>query len=71
MTNITIRGYTVTGMSCGHCVSSVHEEVSQVAEVDSVEVDLGTGRLTVTGRAFSDDTIRRAVQNAGYDLIRR
>ena len=59
--------YTVTGMTCGHCVASVTEEVSALAGVTDVDVDLASGRLTVTGGA-SEDEVRAAVEEAGYQL---
>lgn len=64
----TIRTYTVQGMTCDHCVASVSEEVSEVAGVDRVDVDLASGRLEVTGTAIRDDEVRAAVEEAGYDL---
>ena len=61
--------YTVTGMTCAHCVSSVTEEVEAIAEVERVKVDLETGSLTVTAsEGLSDDDVRAAVEEAGYDL---
>ncbi len=61
--------YTVVGMTCGHCVAAVTEEVSQVPGVTDVAVDLGTGGLTVTSDAPVDDAaVRAAVQEAGYDV---
>lgn len=61
--------YTVSGMTCGHCVSSVREEVSEVTGVQSVEVDLSSGKLTVTADGQVDDAaIRRAVAEAGYEI---
>ncbi|MBO2464647.1 MULTISPECIES: heavy-metal-associated domain-containing protein [Actinomadura] len=61
--------YTVTGMTCGHCVASVTEEVEQVAGVTAVAVDLPTGRVTVTSEAPVDDAlIKGAVEEAGYAL---
>ena len=62
--------YTVTGMTCSHCVSSVQEEVSEVAGVESVDVDLASGRLTVSGDAFSDAAVHAAVAEAGYEVAR-
>ena len=67
MTNAE-RTYTVTGMSCGHCVASVQEEVAEVACVERVDVDLATGRLDVAGSGFSDEDIQAAVTGAGYGL---
>ena len=61
--------YTVVGMTCGHCVSSVTEEVSQVPGVTAVDVDLASGGLTVTGDAEVDDAaVRAAVEEAGYQV---
>ncbi|TMR38337.1 heavy-metal-associated domain-containing protein [Actinomadura geliboluensis] len=61
--------YTVTGMTCGHCVSSVTEEVEQIAGVTAVDVDLPTGQVTVTSEAPLDDAqVKGAVEEAGYQL---
>jgi copper chaperone len=64
---MTTRDYAVRGMTCSHCVLSVREEVSEVHGVGAVDVDL-SGRLTVTGRDFSDDAVRAAVEEAGYEV---
>ncbi|MFI7644194.1 heavy-metal-associated domain-containing protein [Nonomuraea sp. NPDC049400] len=61
--------YTVKGMTCGHCVSSVKEEVSEVAGVTNVEVDLATGLLTVDSDGPIDTAkIVAAVEEAGYEM---
>ena len=61
--------FTVTGMTCGHCVSSVTEEVSELAGVSDVAVELETGRVTVTAdRELAPDEVRAAVEEAGYSL---
>ena len=61
--------YTVTGMTCGHCVSAVTEEVTALPGVTAVDVDLASGRLTVTSDApVDDDAVRAAVDEAGYEL---
>jgi len=65
----TTSTYTVTGMTCGHCVSSVTEEVTEVPGVTDVQVDLASGRVTVTGDAPVDPAlVRAAVEEAGYQL---
>ena len=62
--------YTVTGMTCGHCVSAVTEEVSLVSGVTAVDVDLDSGGLTVTSEAPVDESaVRAAVEEAGYELV--
>ena len=59
--------YTVAGMTCGHCVNAVTEEVSQIPGVTAVDVDLASGALTVTGETPVDDgAVRAAVEEAGY-----
>ncbi|MGJ6968719.1 heavy-metal-associated domain-containing protein [Streptosporangium sp. G11] len=60
--------YQVSGMTCGHCVSSVSAEVGKVGGVSGVQVDLATGAVTVGGTGFSDEEIRAAVDRAGYAL---
>lgn len=61
--------YTVTGMTCGHCASSVSEEVRELAGVANVAVDLPTGKVTVTSeRELAVDDVRKAVEEAGYTL---
>jgi copper chaperone CopZ len=62
------RDYTVHGMTCAHCVLSVREEVSEVRGVSAVDVDLASGRMIVTGQDMSDDAIRAAVAEAGYEV---
>jgi len=60
---------TVTGMTCGHCVASVTEEVQEIAGVEKVDVSLETGALTVTSaEPLDDDIVRSAVEEAGYQL---
>jgi copper chaperone len=62
--------YTVTGMTCQHCVASVTEEVSEISGVTGVEVDLASGALRVTSaEPVSDDAIAAAVTEAGYQLV--
>lgn len=67
-TQTETRDYTVNGMTCSHCVLSVREEVSEIAGVSGVDVDLASGRLSVTGEQFADDAVREAVAEAGYEV---
>jgi copper chaperone len=62
------RDYTVQGMTCSHCVLSVREEVSDVPGVSAVDVDLASGRMTITGADIDDDAVRAAVADAGYEV---
>lgn len=63
-----MRTYTVTGMTCNHCVLSVREEVEEVPGVTAVDVDLATGRLAVAGTDVDDEAVRAAVAEAGYEV---
>jgi copper chaperone len=67
---MTTATYTVQGMTCSHCVASVHEEVSAVEGVRDVAVDLDSGALTVTSeQPVAPDAVRAAVEEAGYQLV--
>ena len=61
--------FRVAGMTCGHCVGAVTEEVTKLPGVASVDVDLASGQVTVTSTAPLDDVdIAAAVDEAGYEL---
>lgn len=72
MTTTTTQ-YLVAGMTCGHCVASVTEEVSAVDGVESVSVELNAGgesRVDVVSSApVPVEEIRSAVTEAGYSLV--
>lgn len=63
------RAFVVEGMTCGHCVQAVTAEVQSVEGVDSVQVELEGGRLTVTGETIDEAAIAAAVDEAGYRLV--
>jgi len=63
------KTYTVTGMTCGHCASSVREEVGAITGVTDVAVDVPAGKVTVTcDNELGADSVRAAVEEAGYQL---
>ena len=72
MSSVETRTYGVVGMTCGHCVSAVQEEIGAIDGVSDVAVDLvvdGTSRVTVTsGRPLDEGTVGAAVDEAGYAL---
>lgn len=59
--------YRVPGMSCSHCEAAVTAELSAVAGVGSVDVDLETKVVTVSGEALDDAALRAAIDDAGYE----
>ncbi|RMI35681.1 heavy-metal-associated domain-containing protein [Nocardia stercoris] len=61
--------YTVTGMTCGHCASSVSTEIGRISGVTDVAVDVASGRVEVTSEApLADADVAAAVDEAGYAL---
>jgi copper ion binding protein len=66
---MTTETFTVTGMTCGHCVQAVTDEVSAIEGVRSVQVDLGSGSVTVEVDApVPADRYAAAVDEAGYEI---
>lgn len=63
--------YTVTGMSCGHCETSVREEVGKLAGVTDIQVSATDGSLVITSDAeLSEADVVAAVDEAGYAAVR-
>jgi copper chaperone len=71
-TSTSAQSYPVTGMTCGHCVASVTEELEELTGVREVTVDLvagGTSTVTITSdQPLTDDAVKHAVAEAGYQL---
>lgn len=59
--------YHVPGISCGHCKAAVTAELSAVEGVQSVDVDLQTKLVRVSGEALDDGALRAAIDEAGYE----
>lgn len=65
----TTTTHTVVGMSCGHCADAVTDEVTEIAGVTSVSVDVDAGTVTVdSDRRLDPAEIRAAVEEAGYEV---
>jgi copper chaperone len=61
---------TVEGMTCGHCVSAVQQEIGRLPGVTGVEVDLETGTVRVTADPVpGTEALRAAVDQAGYVIV--
>lgn len=62
--------YRVSGMTCGHCVQAVTQELSGLDGVTGVDVDLDAGEVTVTSdQPIERDRVEAAVDEAGYELV--
>jgi copper chaperone len=59
---------SVPGMTCGHCEAAVKQEVGAVDGVTTVEVDLDTKDVVVSGNRLDRDAIVAAIDEAGYDV---
>lgn len=69
---MTVQTYAVEGMTCGHCAAAVTREVSAVAGITDVAVDVAAGTVTVTAAETPDDaSLAAAVTEAGYTLTGR
>lgn len=68
---MTTEVFKVEGMSCGHCRAAVKEALESVAGVSAAEVDLeaGLARVTYDPAEASKETLKAAVEEAGYTLI--
>jgi len=69
----TTETYTVTGMTCEHCVNAVTEEIKKIDGVDSVQIELNAGAASpvrvVSAGPLSVESVREAVDEAGYELV--
>lgn len=59
---------TVEGMMCAHCAGRVQNALLEVAGVKNVKVDLASKSVTVEGEHLEEETLRRAVEKAGYQV---
>ena len=66
---MSVRTYTVEGMTCDHCVKAITGEVTQVAGVDAVAVDLSAGTVSVSGDDVDDAAVAAAIDEAGYTVV--
>ena len=69
MSDMTLT-YVVDGMSCEHCKVAIGSEVSKVAGVEQVDIDLATKRVVVSGAGLDDEAVLDAIDEAGYDAVR-
>ena len=63
------RTYIVEGMTCDHCVQAVRSEVTGVAGITDVQVDLDTKLVRVAGEDIDDAAVFAAVEEAGYEAV--
>jgi len=67
---MNVSTYIVNGMTCGHCASSVTEQLTKIDGVQSVDVDLASGNVVVTSEnPLAREDVTDAVTEAGYELV--
>lgn len=62
----TSKVYTIKGMTCNHCVANVNKHLSEADNVNTVEVDLSSGRVEIQGE-INDDKVKSIVEDIGYE----
>jgi copper chaperone len=70
VTNVEIIEFSVPGMTCGHCVAAVREELEKVNGVATVDVDLTSKGVRVSGAPLDPAALWAAVDEAGYEAVR-
>jgi copper chaperone len=66
---MTPSTYLVPGMTCDHCTVAVTQEVSKVAGVAAVSVDLDAKLVRIQGSAVDETAVVAAIDEAGYDAV--
>jgi copper chaperone len=63
--------YCVPGISSGHCRAAITAEVTAVAGVNSVDVDLNTKLVRISGENLDDAALIAAIDETGYEAVRQ
>ena len=59
----------VKGMTCGHCEKAVKDALAKLQGVNSVDVNLDTGKVVVEGQGMKDEELEHAVIESGYEVV--
>jgi copper chaperone len=62
-----VRTYSVPGMHCAHCKDALERAISTVEGVNSVQAEPASKLLTISGLSLSDEALREAIEEAGYE----
>lgn len=62
------KTYRISGPDDEVAVASLADELSMVEGAHEVDIDIEQGILTVVGFIFTDEDVRLAAINAGYEL---
>lgn len=62
-----MQSFTVTGMTCSHCVRAVTQAITGLDADAAVRIDLATGRVEVDSNASRAD-MAAAIVEEGYSV---
>ncbi|MFE6165044.1 heavy-metal-associated domain-containing protein [Streptomyces sp. NPDC056486] len=63
--------YTVEGMVCQHCASSVTEAITSLGGVRDVTVEVQSGRVSVNSdEALDEVQLAKVLDDIGYEFAR-
>lgn len=63
------KTYTIAGMSCGGCVNSLTRVLKTVPGIEPLKIEVGKAALRIDTERVTDDTIKSAVERAGFQLV--
>jgi copper chaperone len=66
----TVVEIKVEGMGCQKCVASVEGAIRRLAPESQVTVDLATGTVRIAGAGAEREPLEKAIEDAGYDIVR-
>ena len=61
--------YSVPSVSCGHCQTTIAAEVTAIDGVETIDVDLDTKLVRISGENLDDRALRAAIEEAGYEAV--
>jgi len=66
----TTLTFEVAEMSTGHCEAAITEEITQLEGVTSVEIDLDTHLVRISGQGIDDHAVMTAIDAVGYEAVK-
>jgi copper chaperone CopZ len=64
--NMVEKTIKVSGMTCNHCKSNVHNNLSIIEGIENIEIDLVSGKVKLTGENIDLTEIKSKVESIGY-----
>lgn len=56
----------VKNVKCGGCVANITSHLSERADIETIEVEIGTGIVSIHGKQLDIDAIRDQLTTLGY-----